>query len=176
MISVEIQSQPKFANIAEYLKRNYQPLVRRYVSKAINMQAFKLQTHIKKEKLSGQVLKVRTGTLRRSINVVTSTPRTLTALVGVGTDAPYGKTHELGLTTHPSVTEKSRSYFWAMWYQTKENKYKWMALTKKNKFNIKHLKRAFLLPSFEEKSSEIEQALKQSIDEALEVLKEGGKK
>lgn len=62
-----------------------------------------LMIKVKGEKLSGQVLKVRTGRLRRSINY--RIDEKSTSIFGVvGTTVKYGKTHELGF--HGTVTVK----------------------------------------------------------------------
>jgi phage gpG-like protein len=56
-------------------------------------------TAMVKRKLGGEVLKVRTGTLRRSINQrITKTDASIYGTVGVGMNAPYGRVHELGGT------------------------------------------------------------------------------
>ena len=57
--------------------------------------AFKMLTKVKNEKLSGQVLKNRTGTLRRSINSrIEESGTKMTALVG--TNVVYAAIHEYG--------------------------------------------------------------------------------
>jgi phage gpG-like protein len=71
--------------------------------------AIDLQRYIKEQKLSGEVLKNRTGTLRRSINQrVDETPDAVIALVGVGAEASkYAAIHEFGGTIHvPEVSGK----------------------------------------------------------------------
>lgn len=55
----------------------------------------KLQRRVKTQKLSGQVLHVRTGTLRRSINYIVHTSGTKTVGV-VGTNVKYARVHEFG--------------------------------------------------------------------------------
>jgi phage gpG-like protein len=63
-----------------------------------------LQRYVKAEKLSGQALKVKTGTLRRSINQSVSDNGT--SIVGrVGTNLAYGRAHEYGF--HGAVTVKA---------------------------------------------------------------------
>lgn len=59
-----------------------------------------LKRYIKQRKLSGQVLKVRSGRLRNSI--ASSVSIIGKAVVGVvGTNVPYAKTHEFGATITP---------------------------------------------------------------------------
>lgn len=59
-----------------------------------------LQAHIIADKLSGQVLKNRTGTLRSSIrHKVDVTPNSVIGQVGVGPNASsYGRVHEYGFS------------------------------------------------------------------------------
>jgi len=64
----------------------------------------KLQRRVMQDKLSGQVLKVRTGTLRRSIDQRVET--TNSGVVGiVSTNLKYGKAHEFG--SNKPVTVKA---------------------------------------------------------------------
>lgn len=66
-----------------------------------------VQSHVKQDKLSGQVLKNRTGTLRRSINRrVESTPTSVQGIVG--TNVKYAKVHEFGFKGTVSVREHLR--------------------------------------------------------------------
>jgi phage gpG-like protein len=68
----------------------------------------KLQTRVVASKLSGQVLKVRTGTLRRSIhNDVTATGGTVTGIVG--TNMEYAAFHEYGFHGTENVKEHMRT-------------------------------------------------------------------
>jgi HK97 gp10 family phage protein len=66
-----------------------------------------LQNHVKSDKLSGQVLKNRTGTLRRSINQEVEDRGD--EIVGiVGTNVEYAAIHEFGFTGQESVREHLR--------------------------------------------------------------------
>lgn len=68
----------------------------------------KLQGNVVAGKLSGQVLKVRTGTLRRSIhNDVTVTGSTVTGIVG--TNMEYAAFHEYGFNGSQNVKEHIRT-------------------------------------------------------------------
>lgn len=69
---------------------------------AITRLTIKLQGHVKAQKLSGQVLNVRTGTLRRSIDQLVT--ETSDSIVGkVSTNVGYGKKHEYGFTGTETV-------------------------------------------------------------------------
>jgi phage gpG-like protein len=65
------------------------------VARAVTRLGLALQRRVQAEKLSGQVLKVRTGSLRSSIN--TRIENTATAISAVvGTNIAYGRVHEYG--------------------------------------------------------------------------------
>ena len=75
--------------------------------KAMTRAMFGLQAHVQKDKLSGQVLKVRTGRLRASVtSKVTEQPD---AVVGiVGTNVEYAPPHEFGYSGVQSVEAYTR--------------------------------------------------------------------
>lgn len=50
---------------------------------------------------------------------------------------PYARVQFLGGETHPSVTQKSRRFFWMMFFRTGDERWKWMALTKKQRFLVR---------------------------------------
>lgn len=79
--------------------------------KTITRLSIQLQSNIKSDKLSGQVLKTRTGTLRRSINQkVSDSPTSIVGKVGIGKDAAkYGLMHEYGFTGSQSVKAHLRT-------------------------------------------------------------------
>ena len=80
------------------------------------------------------------GRLRRSIRRT----RTTKSSVDVGSDEPYAGIHNEGGRITVTVTPRSRRFFWAMYYQTGEVYWKWMALTKKKMMTIKMPERRFL--------------------------------
>lgn len=59
----------------------------------------------------------------------------------------YADIHNNGGTINIRVTEASRKYFWYMFYKTKKQFWKNMALTKKDMFTVNIPKRQFLGPS-----------------------------
>jgi HK97 gp10 family phage protein len=72
------------------------------LTRALTKEAADLARYVKERKLSGQVLKNRTGTLRRSVfstNAAVSGMR-IEATVGVGREAPYGEMLEKGTPPH----------------------------------------------------------------------------
>ena len=78
------------------------------LARAVVRLAIDLQSHVKADKLTGQVLHVRTGTLRRSINQrVIQEP---TAIWGsVGTNVKYARVHEYGFQGQVTVKAHLRT-------------------------------------------------------------------
>jgi phage gpG-like protein len=63
--------------------------------------ALRLERHIKEDKLSGQVLNVQTGALRRSIfSTIEARGDYVVATVASSSDVKYGRIHEFGGTIH----------------------------------------------------------------------------
>ena len=88
----------------------------------------------------GRALLIDSGRLRNSIHRISVT--NTSALIG--TDVPYAKIHNEGGVLHPRVTKKMRGFAWKMYYATKQDKWKGLALTKKNTLNIRIPKRKFM--------------------------------
>ena len=76
--------------------------LRENVSRTIERLSIQLQAKVKDEKLSGQVLHVRSGTLRRSINRVVKQDGD-TTIAQVGTNVVYAHIHEYGFDGIESV-------------------------------------------------------------------------
>lgn len=64
--------------------------------------------------------------------------------VSAGEGLSYAGIHNEGGTITIKVTPKMRKYFWMMFKKTEENKWKFMALTKKETLTIKIPKRQFI--------------------------------
>jgi phage gpG-like protein len=72
------------------------PEISRSLSRAVTKLGLDLQRHVQARKLTGQALRVRTGTLRSSINF-SGVQQTATAITGsVGTKVKYAGVHEFG--------------------------------------------------------------------------------
>jgi phage gpG-like protein len=77
--------------------------VRDGLARAVTRLGLELQRKVQREKLTGQVLKVRTGSLRSSINTeISQAADQVTA--SVGTNIRYGAVHEYGVS-HPWVIQ-----------------------------------------------------------------------
>ena len=89
---------------------------------------------------AGGAILTATGALRNSIHTIEANTNNVT----IGTYAAYAKIHnEGGIITLP-VTKKMKKYFWYMYKKTEDEKWKWMALTKKETLTIKIPKRQFI--------------------------------
>lgn len=80
---------------AERLIGSLQPALRLGLRRTVEIETIKLQRHVVQEKLSGQVLHVRTGTGRRSITYRVEEAGTVIRGI-VGTNLVYMKAHEYG--------------------------------------------------------------------------------
>lgn len=96
------------------------------------------------------------GTLLSSRNHLFSSIyyRPGSGFVTIGTSVPYARLHNFGGTIHPSVTPRMRSFAWAMYYRNgggkgknappDAEKWKALALTRKQKLNIRIPQRQFI--------------------------------
>lgn len=91
------------AEVVQHLGSLYKD-TRVSVVREVGRLAIMLQGHIKQNKLSGQVLRNRTGTLRRDVSQeVEDTPDEIMGRVGTGVF--YGKIHEYGWQGQRLVTQ-----------------------------------------------------------------------
>lgn len=107
MIKWQIKGGENFERVRNHLKTSYRPAIFDALTKAIQASQFDLVNHIKTSKLSGQVLRRRTGRLSKSIF---ASPVTIEngELVGrVGTNVEYAIVHELGGTKEYEIRAKS---------------------------------------------------------------------
>lgn len=107
----------------------------------------------------GRKLYEGTGTLKRAFirgqrgSMYKPFARSGVAEVPLGVDTkeiPYARIHEFGGTITVPITPKMRRYFWYAYYQTRDDKYRFMALTKKTSFTIAMPARPYFSPSIEE--------------------------
>jgi phage gpG-like protein len=84
-----------------------------------------------------------TGTLKNSLHISQQTPDR----IEIETDQalPYAEIHNTGGTIKVVVTEKMKKYFWAMYIETKQERFKFMALMKVGKeLNLRIPQRQFI--------------------------------
>ena len=97
VFQVSVNDESLKARLAGYPAR-----LQASVLRVVQRLAIEVQRSVKSDKLSGQALHVRTGTLRRSINQeVTASGGAVTAVVG--TNVRYAKVHEFGFDGNVSV-------------------------------------------------------------------------
>lgn len=150
----QINKTPDFLAMAEQLKKDLQMDAEIMGMDFIHQNFYDEGWHgttfeawpAKKQSSTYNLLRV-TNYLFNSINVASST----VDKVIFEADAPYAEIHNNGGTLNIPVTKRSRKYFWAMFHATGKAKWKWMALTKKERFTIKMDKRQFMgdSPSFD---------------------------
>ncbi len=80
----------------------------------------------------------------------------------IGTTVPYAAIHEFGGTI--SVTPKMKGFFWHMWYETGDTKWRAMALTKKQSFTMP--KRPYLTPARDKAMPEVHNIFRDEILDA----------
>ena len=96
-IIVSVHAEALIAKMA-----NAPELVRRALLRAVTVLSIDVQRSVKQDKLTGQVLHVRTGTLRRSINREV-TEREDGVFAVIGTNVEYAGIHEYGFNGTMSV-------------------------------------------------------------------------
>ena len=91
-LTIDLRQDALMAHLSAFPERLATSVVR-----AMNRITIGLQARVKAEKLSGQVLHVRTGTLRRSINREVRASGSAGMIEGiVGTNVEYAAAHEYG--------------------------------------------------------------------------------
>lgn len=96
------------------------------------------------------------------------------AVVEIHNNTEYARIHNEGGVTHPTVTPEMRRYFWAMYYKNggkkspKADKYKWLALTTKERLTVNIPQRKFVYISPEVKEL-VKEALKVEVKKIMEL-------
>lgn len=107
-----------------------------------------------RQKLSGEVLNVQTGALRRSIQrKIEDSGSTITAIVYQSGDVKYGKIHEFGGDIYPTKAEYLR-------FQTKDGSW---VMTK----HVHIPARPYMIPTLTEMEPHIVESLHEAVREAL---------
>jgi phage gpG-like protein len=133
--------------------------------RAVTALSLQVQQRVQEQKLSGQVLRVRTGTLRRSITATVETAPD--SVIGtVGTNVPYGRAHEYGF--HGVVTVKAhlRTITKAFGRALKEGSKQISVGAHPRQVNLPE--RSFLRSALKDLQPQIEQKLAQAVTEAMQ--------
>lgn len=88
----------------------------------------------------GRSILVQSHNLLNSLRVLESSPLRIV----FGTSEPYAAIHNNGGTIQIRVTQKAKKFFWYMFKATRQNYWKWMALTKKEHLTIHMPQRKFI--------------------------------
>lgn len=126
------------------------------VARTVNSLALRLVAMVK-GKLSGEVLKVRSGRLRRSIHKeIDNRGSSVTATVG--TNVEYGKTHELGLTIPAHIVRARRANALAFQWKGQQRFFKSVRIPA-----VKMPRRSFLEASLNQMAPEIRAELENAV-------------
>jgi phage gpG-like protein len=135
--------------------------IRSALLRKVTALALMLEAKVKDEKLSGQVLNVRSGALRRSIfNEVTDTATEVTGKVASSGDIKYASVHEYGGTINiPEITAKGKALAFMM--GGKQVFFKKVAA-----HTVTMPERSFMRSSLKDMESQIREGLTQTVREA----------
>jgi HK97 gp10 family phage protein len=135
--------------------------IRSALLRKVTALALMLEAKVKDEKLSGQVLNVRSGALRRSIfNEVTDTATEVTGKVASSGDVKYAGIHEFGGTINiPEITAKGKALAFMM--GGKQVFFKKVAA-----HTITMPERSFMRSSLKDMEGQIREGLTQTVREA----------
>lgn len=143
--------------------RSYGNKVQSAIVQSVGRSALRLQREVMQNRLSGQVLNVRTGNLRRSIHQrVTNTG---SAVIGeVNTNVRYGKAHEYGFAGAVNVKASLRQVRQAFGRPLKSPRY---VQVRAHSRNVRLPERSFLRSALRDMKPMIETDLQKSIEGAL---------
>lgn len=143
--------------------RSYGDKVQAAIVQSVGRSALRLQREVMENRLSGQVLNVRTGNLRRSIHQrVTNTG---SAVIGeVNTNVRYGKAHEYGFVGTVNVKASLRQVRQAFGRPLKSPRY---VQVRAHPRNVRLPERSFLRSALRDMKPMIETDLQKSIEGAL---------
>lgn len=143
--------------------RSYSDKVQTSIVQSVGRSALRLQREVMQNRLSGQVLNVRTGNLRRSIHQrVTNTGG---AVIGeVNTNVRYGAAHEYGFAGTVNVKASLRQVRQAFGRPLKSPRY---VQVRAHSRNVKLPERSFLRTALRDLKPEIEADLRNSVKGAL---------
>lgn len=143
--------------------RSYGDKVQTAIVQSVGRSALRLQREVMQNRLSGQVLNVRAGNLRRSIHQqVTNTG---SAVIGeVNTNVRYGKAHEYGFAGTVNVKASLRQVRQAFGRPLKSPRY---VQVRAHSRNVRLPERSFLRSALRDMKPMIETDLQKSIEGVL---------
>lgn len=148
--------------VAQRLKGGDERL-RTGLSQTIGRLVLTLQRNVKQNKLSGQVLNVRTGRLRRSINTRMENLNTAQPAGFVGTNVSYARAWELGFDGKVNVRESLRMQVTAFGKSIEPQQ----VTVRAHQRNVHMPAKSFLGSALQELQPEIMRELSGSVTEAI---------
>ena len=143
--------------------RSYGGKVQTAIVQSIGRSALRLQSEVMDNRLSGQVLNIRTGNLHRSIHQQVTSSGGL--VVGeVNTNVRYGVAHEYGFAGTVNVKASMRQIRQAFGRPLKSPRY---VQIRAHSRNVKLPERSFLRSALRDMKPEIEADLQKSIEGVL---------
>lgn len=143
--------------------RSYGGKVQTAIVQSIGRSALRLQSEVMDNRLSGQVLNIRTGNLHRSIHQQVTSSDGL--VVGeVNTNVRYGVAHEYGFAGTVNVKASMRQIRQAFGRLLKSPRY---VQIRAHSRNVKLPERSFLRSALRDMKPDIEADLQKSIERAL---------
>ena len=140
--------------------------MRAALQRAVREAAMKLLTHVKQDKLSGQVLNVRTGNLRRSINQRVDVSGD--SVIGtVGTNSVYGAFHEYGFHGVENVREHMRRRAGQMKGAGKAKKGEGDILVRAHERHVDYDGRSFLRSALDDMAADIAGRIETAVKESI---------
>lgn len=159
-----IQFQVLGGDTLAFTLRQYAPKIQSALESSIGKATLRLQGYVMANKLSGQVLNVRTGNLRRHIDqFVNVSDKQITGLVG--TNVRYGVAHEYGFSGTVTVKAHMRLIKQAFGKPLKQPRY---VQVKAYSMNVKLPERSFLRSALRDLQPQIEANIQQAIQGAIE--------
>lgn len=164
MLRIELIGGEKIAAVLESKNERVQSRI----ESSIGASVLKLQRHIQNGKLSGQVLRVQTGTLRRSIDqLVVKQGDTVTGIVN--TNVRYGVMHEYGFSGTVSVKSHLRQMKSAFGRPLKEARFVQIGAHSRQ---VNVPERSFLRSALRDLKPQIENSLRRAVENAM--IENGG--
>ncbi|OMR00741.1 hypothetical protein AQ718_12655 [Burkholderia pseudomallei] len=160
---MELSTKIKNASVVQRRVGKLVPNVRSALVQRVQRLAIALQGRVVADKLSGQVLNVRTGRLRRSINqAVTTTDTTITGVVS--TPVEYAPAHEYGFLGVVTVKEHLRQVTQAF---GKPLKTPVTATVREHPMHMHFPPTSFLRSALKEMHDEILEEIQQAVSEGV---------
>jgi len=143
--------------------RGVAPNIVTALDKRIMALTYKLQGKVKSDKLTGQVLNVKTGRLRRSINARFEGQGTGTSAGYVGTNVVYARAHEYGCTDAVNVKEHLRMQVMAFGKSINPKQ----VTVRAHQMKMNFPERSFLRSALDQMRPEVLEQLQQAVTEGI---------